>query len=126
MSELSPEMLAELRRLQHRVLTLYAWTAGVSLVAIFLLGAYAIHLGPLIGPGVESSFGLAVALMMLFAALVVHLIDRVYREWPLGRKFEPTWAVPVTDAAIATFLKALVFAAAVGAVGYILWGVTVG
>ena len=126
MSDLSPDALAELRRLQSRVLTLYAWAAGLSLVAIFLLGAYAIHLGPLVGPGVESSFGLAAALMMLFGALVVHLVDRVYREWPLGRKFEPTWAVPVSDAAIATFLKALVFAAAVGAVGYILWGVVIG
>ena len=125
MSELPPAQLTELRRLQRRVLNLYSWAAGFSLVAIFLLGAYAIHLGPLVGPGVESSLGLAVALMMLFSALVVNLVDRVYREWPLGRKFEPTWSAPVTDADIATFLKALIFAAAAGAVGYILWGVLV-
>ncbi|HZY91346.1 MAG TPA: hypothetical protein VFG07_01020 [Thermoplasmata archaeon] len=123
MSDLPAGTLAEVRRLQHRVLSLYGWAAGVSLVAIFLLGAYAIHLGPLVGPGVESSFGYAVALMMLFSALVVHLVDRVYREWPLGRKFEPTWVVPITDAAIASFLKVLIFAMAVGAAGYILWGV---
>ena len=122
MSELPSGSLAELRRLQRRVLTLYSWAAGLSLVAIFLLGAYAIRLGALVGPGVESSFGIAVALMMLFGALVVHLVDRVYREWPLGRKFEPTWAVPVSDAMIATFLRSLVFAAAAGAVAYVLWG----
>ncbi|HYK93457.1 MAG TPA: hypothetical protein VEY07_05385 [Thermoplasmata archaeon] len=122
MSDLPEGSLAELRRLQSRVLTLYSVAAVLSLIAIFLLGGYAIRLGPLVGPGVESSFGIAVALMMLFGALVVHLVDRVYREWPLGRKFEPSWAVPVTDAMVATFLKVVIFAAAAGAVAYVLWG----
>ncbi len=107
---------------QGRVVALYSWAAALSLFAIFLLAAYAIHLGPIVGPGVETSFGLAVALMMLFGALLVHLVDRAYREWPLGRKFAAEWPGTVSDAAVATFLKALVFAVIAGAVAYVLWG----
>ncbi len=123
--EPAPAVPEDRAQLQRRVVALYAWAAAVSLFAIFLLGAYAIRLGPLVGPGVESSFGLAVALMMLLAALIVHLTDRVYREWPLGRKFAPPAPGAVSDRAIATFLKALVFAAVAGAVAYVIAGLLV-
>ncbi len=118
----SPATRAELQR---RVISLYSVAGALALIGIFALGGYAIHLGSLVGPGVESSFGLAVALMMLLSALLVHLADRVYREWPLGRKYVPEPGAPVTSAAVATFLKALVFAAAAGAVAYLLVGLVV-
>ncbi len=122
MSEPAVATTEDRATLQRRVVAIYSWAAGISLFAIFLLAAYAIHLGALVGPGVESSFGYAVALMMLFGALLVHLVDRAYREWPLGRKFEAAWPGPVTDQALATLLKALVFAAVAGAIAYVVWG----
>jgi hypothetical protein len=104
-----------------RVLALYETIAVLMLVTIGVLIVYAIGLGPLVGPGVESSFGLAVGLMFLCAALLVHLVDRAYRVWPAGRRIFPTAPGPVTDRAIATFLKVAILVAAGGAVAYIVW-----
>lgn len=112
----SPEAAA-----RGTVLALYEAIAVLMLVAIGILVVYAIRLGPLVGQGVETSFGLAVGLMFLCAAMLVHLVDRTYRVWPAGRRILPTPPGPVTDRAIATFLKVLVLAAVGGAVGYVLW-----
>ena len=114
--EADPEAMA-----LSRVLALYETIAVLMLVTIGLLVVYAIHLGPLVGPGVESSFGLAVGLMFLGSALLVHLVDRVYRVWPAGRRIFPTAPGPVTDRAIATFLRVAILVTAGGAVAYVLW-----
>ena len=106
-----------------RVLRLYEAAAALSLAGIAVLAVYSIRLGSLVGPGVESSFGLAVGLMFLLGALVVHLIDRTYREFPLGRRIGAPNPGAVSDAALALFLKALTVAIAAGAISYILWGV---
>lgn len=109
--------------LAARVLRYYSVVAGLSIFGILVLAAYSIHLGPLVGPGVESSFGLAVAVMFLLSALLVHIVDRAYREYPLGRRVHPGPMGPVTDAAIATFLKVVIFATAAGAIAYLFWGI---
>ncbi|MCI4336155.1 MAG: hypothetical protein L3K17_03030 [Thermoplasmata archaeon] len=109
--------------LQARVLQLYTIVAGLSIFGILVLTAYCVHLGPIIGPGVESSFGLAAGAMFLLGALLVHIVDRTYREWPLGRRVHPPSPGPVTDAAVATFLKVVVFATAAGSVAYLFWGI---
>ena len=126
MSEpLAPDLEA-VRVVRARVLRVYSVVAAISVISFFLLAAYAIHLGALVGPGVESSFGLAVALMFLESALLIHVVDRVYREWPLGGRVAPDWRGAVRDQDIARFLEVLTFAAAVGAVAYIFWGVLAG
>jgi len=108
--------------LANRILRLYSAAAGLSLFGIIVLLGYEVRLGPLVGPGVETSFGLAIAVMFLLGALVVHLVDRMYREWPLGRKFHPATPRTIDDAVVASFLKAAVVAAIAGAVVYIFWG----
>jgi hypothetical protein len=109
--------------LAARVLRYYTVVAGLSIFGILVLAAYSIHLGALVGPGVESSFGLAVAVMFLLGALLVHIVDRTYREYPLGRRIHPGPTGPVTDAAIATFLKVVILAAAAGSIAYLFWGI---
>lgn len=109
--------------LAARVLRYYTIVAGLSIFGILVLTAYCIRLGPLVGPGVESSFGLAVAVMFLLGALLVHIVDRAYREYPLGRRIHPGPVGPVTDAAIATFLKVVILATAAGALAYLFWGI---
>lgn len=117
---LSPE---ELSRLRRQLLRIYEVVAGLSVFGILVLVAYSIRLGPIVGPGVESSFGLAVALMFLEGALLVHIVDRIYREWPLGRRVAPDWRGAVSDADIARFLMVIVFAAALGSVAFLFWGI---
>jgi len=102
------------------VLRLYQATALVALVAIGILAVYAFQLGPLVGPGVEESFGLSVCLMFLSAALLVHLIDRTYRVWPTGRRVAPPVPGAVRDREIATFLRIVVFLAVAASVAYLL------
>jgi hypothetical protein len=106
--------------MQVRTLRLYAVIGGLMVAGILGLVAYSIALGPLVGPGVESSFGLAVALMFLQATVLVHLVDRVYRVYPFGRRVRPAPPPPLTDRDIAWFLRVLVIVAAVGALSYIL------
>ncbi len=84
----------EFRRLRRKVLDLYDAVTFLMLLGIGVLIVYAIQLGSLVSPGAQESFGLAVALMFLMAALMVHLVDRTYRVWPLGRRFRPTPPAP--------------------------------
>ena len=104
------------------MLDLYAAIELLSLLGIAVLIVYAVRLGPLTSPGAQESFGLAVALMFLLGALVTHAIDRTYRVWPLGRRFEPTPPGPVTASAQVRFLKVLVLVIAGAAIAYILGG----
>jgi hypothetical protein len=77
-------------------------------------------LGSIVGPGLNSSFGYAVALMFLMGTLLIHLVDRLYRVYPFGRRRQPGPLPAFGDADLAVFLRVLVIVAAVGAVGYIL------
>jgi hypothetical protein len=109
-------------RLRRRVLDLYDAVTVLMLVGIAILIVYSIQLGPLTSPGAEESFGIAVALMFLMSALIVHLVDRTYRVWPLGRRVAPTPPGPVTVAAQVRFLKILIVVIAGAAIAYILAG----
>jgi hypothetical protein len=125
LSEPARPELAEiaLYRLRARVLSLYFAITVLCLLGIGVLAVYAIELGPLVGPGVEESFGLAAAMMFLFAALLVHLLDRTYREWPLGRRVHPLPPQVITDERIAGSLRIVVVVAAAALVAYVLAGV---
>jgi hypothetical protein len=113
---------AELMRLRERVLNYYAAVVIVCLIGIGILVAYGISLGTLVGPGVEESFGLAVAGMFLFGALLVHVVDRAYREWPLGRRIHPVQPGLLGTPAIVRALVAIVVLAAALLIAYFLWG----
>jgi hypothetical protein len=108
--------------LQQTQLRLYTWIAVLMLFGIGGLTVYSIKLGPLVGPGVESSFGYAVALMFLMGATLAHCADRMYRLWPLGRRVRTTPPPPITEVAFATFGKVVVLLAAGAAVAYVLGG----
>lgn len=122
MSETEEAAAWPTRTPRETVLNLYAAILGLLLVGIIALSLYVLTLGSLVGPGVESSFGFAVALMFLMAALMVHTAEATYRLWPLGRRFLPTPPGPVTDRMIANFLKVLVLVVAGGAIAYIVAG----
>ncbi|MGC2289851.1 MAG: hypothetical protein WA688_08360 [Thermoplasmata archaeon] len=107
-------------RAQHRVLNLYAAVMILMLGMIALLSVYAIRLGPLIGPGVEESFGLAVALLFLSAALIVHIVDRVYRVWPLGRSVTPMFPGFITARGVANLVKILIIVGAGAGIAYVI------
>ncbi|MCI4353038.1 MAG: hypothetical protein L3K14_06585 [Thermoplasmata archaeon] len=107
-------------QLQARVLNLYAAVIILMIGMIGLLTVYSIRLGPLVGPGVESSFGYAVALMFLASALIVHVIDRMYRVWPAGRSVSTVFPGFFTDRGLANALRILIFVAAGAAVAYVL------
>jgi hypothetical protein len=107
-------------REQHRVLNLYAAIMLLMLAGIALLIVYSIRLGPLVGPGVEQSFGFAVALLFLCGALVAHVIDRVYREWPFGRNVRSRFPGFITDRGLANALKILVIVGAGAAIAYVI------
>jgi len=99
---------------------LYVATIVLMIVGILILIAYTVSIGPLVSPGSEESFGLAVALMFLMSGVAVHVVDRAYRVWPFGRRVHPTPPSRVTDASWVTFARVIVFALAVAAVAYIL------
>jgi hypothetical protein len=107
-------------RVQHRVLNLYAAIMILMLAVIAVLIVYAIRLGPLIGPGVEESFGFAVALLFLCAALLVHVVDRVYRVWPMGRGTPTMFPGFITARGTANALTILVIVCAGAAIAYIV------
>ena len=112
---------AEARRLRQRVLDLYDAITILMLVGIVVLIFYAaVLVGPLDSPGAQQSFGYAVALMFLMAALVVHLVDRTYRVWPLGRRITPVNPGPVTVASQARFFKLLIVVIAGAGIAYFL------
>ena len=110
----------ELARLQNETLNVYFAVVVICIVAIGILVAYVLALGPLVGPGVESSLGYALALLFLLAALLVHVVDRSYREWPLGRRFHPSPPNVVTPARMVYVLRICVVAAVAFAIAYIL------
>lgn len=110
----------DLRRIRNRVLDLYVTVQVLMLLGIAVLIVYCFRLGPLTSPGAEQSFGIAVGLMFIMAAIVVHITDRTYRVWPLGRRFTPTPPGPVSTQAEVRFLKVLVIVLAGAAIAYIL------
>lgn len=107
---------------RNRILDLYLAVTILMLIGILVLVVYSIELGPLTGPGVEQSFGYAIALMFIMSAVLFHLVDRMYRVWPLGRKVTPTPPGSVTIDAQARFLKVLIVVAAAAAIAYVLGG----
>jgi hypothetical protein len=116
------EVAVTFRSPRETVLNLYAAILALMLIGIIVLSIYVLQLGPLVGPGVESSFGFAVALMFLMSALAVHTAEATYRIWPLGRRFQPTPPGPVTDRMVANFLKILVVITAAGVLAYLVAG----
>ncbi|HEV2167166.1 MAG TPA: hypothetical protein VGS23_09375 [Thermoplasmata archaeon] len=112
--------LSDTGRVQATVLRLYQTIAILMLLVIGALALYAFRLGPLVGPGVEESFGIAVALMFLASAMLVHLADRTYRVWPEGRRVRPVVPALVTDRSIAFALKILLVALVAGSIAYVI------
>ncbi len=112
----------ELRRVRLRVLDLYTAVQVLLLLGIAVLIVYSVRLGPLTSPGAEQSFGFAVGLMFLMGAVVVHVTDRTYRVWPLGRRFSPKNPGFVSTETQVRFLKILVVVLAGAAIAYVLGG----
>jgi hypothetical protein len=111
----------EYRRLRRRVLDLYDAVTYLMLFGIGVLVVYcAVLVGPLSSPGAQQSFGYALALMFLMSALIVHLVDRTYRVWPLGRRITPDVPGPVTAAAQARFVKIVIVVAAGAGIAYLI------
>jgi hypothetical protein len=108
--------------LRRRVLDLYDAVTYLMLIGIGVLIAYCIELGSLASPGAQQSFGFALSLMFLMSALIVHLVDRTYRVWPLGRRITPTPPGPVTARAQARFLAVVVLVIGAAAIAYVLGG----
>jgi len=119
-SDLPPT--AEIRRLRNRLLDLYTVVTLLMLIGIAILIVYAIDLGPLTSPGAEQSFGYAVALMFLMSAVICHLVDRIYRAWPFGRRVAPVWPGYVSLQAEIRFFKILIVVVAAAAIAYVLGG----
>jgi hypothetical protein len=123
-TELTPEILAsvELHRAEaaRKVLALYNAVTVLMLLGIAGLAVYSFRLGPLVGTGAETSFGLAAAAMFLMGALLVHLADRTYRVWPLGRRFRPATPPPATPRAAASVLTWLIVLAAALGIAYVV------
>jgi hypothetical protein len=118
----SASLEPDVDRVRARVLDLYTAVTVLMLLGIAVLIGYVAHLGPLTGPGVQESFGLALALMFIMAAVVAHVVDRTYRGWPLGRRFRPTAPGPVTVEGEVRFLKVLIVVLAGAAIAYVLGG----
>jgi hypothetical protein len=112
----------EVGRLAERTMSLYIAAAILMLVGLGVLTLYVLRLGGLTGPGVEQSFGFAVSLMFLMSAMMIHLVDRTYRVWPLGRRVQSPDPGPVTDRGWAIFLAVAVLVAAGASIAYILAG----
>lgn len=111
-----------IERLRERTLSFYYAAAILMLFGLGVLTVYVVRLGNLTGPGVEQSFGFAVALMFIMSALLIHLVDRTYRVWPLGRRVQSPDPGPVTDRGWATFLAVAVLVAAGSGIAYVLAG----
>jgi type IV secretory pathway TrbL component len=102
------------------VLKLYQAITVLLLLGIAGLFVYVVKLGPLLGTGVESSFGLAVAAMFVMGALLAHLADVTYRAWPLGRRFRPATPQAVSARETATWVSWFIVLAAVAGGAYIV------
>ncbi|MFZ0830271.1 MAG: hypothetical protein WCB18_08390 [Thermoplasmata archaeon] len=120
MSDSAALPAAFVHQVQDRVLNIYAAVLILMLATIGLLVVYCIQLGPLVGPGVEQSFGLAVALLFLCAAMIAHIVDRTYRVWPEGRSVHPTFPGFFTDRGVANFVKILVIVGAGATIAYVI------
>ncbi|MFI5418487.1 MAG: hypothetical protein ACHQ2Y_06300 [Candidatus Lutacidiplasmatales archaeon] len=107
--------------LQEKTLNLYIAVMVLMLLGIGLLVVYSLLLGPITGPGVESSYGYALALGFVMAAVMAHVADQTYRVWPLGRKTVLAPPGIVTERGISRALIALVILLAAGAVSYLMW-----
>jgi hypothetical protein len=117
-AELTP---AEFSRLRERVLDLYTGVIALMIVGIVILAGYIIlWVGPLTSPGAQESFGLALALAFLMATLAVHLVDRMYRVWPMGRTVHPTQPPPLSERDAARFFRWLVVVGAGAAIAYLI------
>jgi hypothetical protein len=101
-------------------LKLYNAIIVLLLLGIVGLYVYVVRLGSLIGTGVETSFGLAVAVMFVMGGLLVHIADATYRSWPLGRRFRPATPPPASARETATWLSWFVVAAAALGVAYVV------
>ncbi|MGI0070909.1 MAG: hypothetical protein ACRECT_02380 [Thermoplasmata archaeon] len=112
----------ESRRLRRKVLDLYDAVTYLMLIGIAVLLVYSIRLGPLTSPGAQESFGIALALMFLMSAMIIHLVDRTYRVWPLGRRITPPVPGPVTPRAQARFLAVLIVVLAAAGIAYVIGG----
>jgi hypothetical protein len=112
----------EFLRLRRKVLDLYDAVTYLMLIGIAILVVYCIELGPLTSPGAQQSFGFALALMFLMSAMIVHLVDRTYRVWPLGRRITPTPPGPVTLAGQVRFFQVLIIVIVAAALAYIIGG----
>lgn len=121
-SDAAPLPAVDLRALRQRVLAWYDLVTVLMLIGIAVLVSYMVRLGTLVGPGVEESFGLALSLTFLMAAVLFHIVDRTYRSWPLGRRTVPPVPGVFTEKTWLTVLKWLTVAAAAGALAYILSG----
>jgi hypothetical protein len=103
-----------------RTLQLYFVVDVLMVLGILGLIGYSVSLGPLNGPGVQESFGIAVALMFIMGAIVAHTVDMTYRAWPLGRRVATPTPRVISDVGIAFAIKAVIVIAVVLAVAYIL------
>jgi len=122
--ELTP---AEFRHLRNRVLDLYTAVIALMILGIGVLVFYiVVWVGPLTSPGAQESFGLALALSFLMATVALHLVDRMYRVWPLGRTIHPTPPGPVTDRNLARFFRWAIVVAAAAGIAYLLGALIAG
>ena len=108
---------AELRR---RVINLYDTITALMLLGMALLIVYIVEIGPLTSPGAQQSFGLAVAFLFVMGSIMIHVVDRTYRAWPLGRHFRPSTPEAISPATVARFLRIFTVVAAGAAIAYLL------
>lgn len=111
---------AESDRARQRTVDAFLAVNGLMLLGIAVLVGYSVRLGSLTSPGAQESFGYAIALMSLMAALLLHTVDRTYRSWPLGRRFSPTPPGPVTEESQVRLVKVIVVVLAAAAIAYLL------
>ncbi len=112
---------AEFHRLRERVLDLYSSIIAVMIVGIAILTAYIVlAVGPLTSPGAQESFGLALALAFLMGTVAVHLVDRMYRVWPLGRTVHPARPAPIGERDVVRAFRWAVVVATAASVAYLL------
>lgn len=108
------------RTAAERTFRLYFAVDVVMILGILLLLAYSISLGPIVAPGVQESFGIALGLMFVMAAIIAHTVDMTYRTWPLGRRVHPPTPRPVSSRGMATAIKVVIVIAAGLAIAYVL------
>jgi hypothetical protein len=116
--ELTP---AEFAHLRARLLDLYTFVTVLMLLGIAVQAGYILFfVGPLTSPGAQESFGLALALGFLMATVVVHLVDRMYRLWPLGRNVRAERPTILTDRDAVRALRWVVVLGAIGGGAYLI------